>query len=239
MTIHYRKQGRSFIVCGNTFPHKEAIKAIGGRFQGAEKNWRVPATESNLAALAKLCERVGGGALDQATEVAPAPNPVATAPGVVESAPGVSVSELLDDIATTIHARYTQPVWVLGELQNVAKRQSGTFFELAEGNTTGHSGATLTAKAILWRNTESFLRDKHGDKVSEILAEGLQVRVLCRVSFYRDRGQGSLVIEDVDMTYTKGAPCLREHDGRGPASSRLPACKSLTLSVASNVPNRV
>lgn len=206
VTIHYRLQGQTLVVFGNTFRFKEEIKALGGRFNGNEKNWRVPMSEVTLAAVESLCEGVGGGGIASSELTANAAS--APAPANNGEVSGLTVAELLTKIGYTIHQAFSEPVWVIGEIQNLAKRPSGHFFELAEGTAHGHQGSTTTVKAILWRGAQSFLQEKYGPRLGEVLQDGLKVRCLCRVSFYKERGQISLTVEDIDPSYTKGALAL-------------------------------
>ena len=45
-------------------------------------------------------------------------------------------------------------------------------------------------------------------KLKELFADGIKVRCLCRVTLYKDRGQISLSLEDVDPAFTKGELAL-------------------------------
>ena len=61
MSIHFRAAGGTIIVFGNTYPQRERIKALGGRYNGPDKNWRRPFSYDNLARGEDLCRAVGGG----------------------------------------------------------------------------------------------------------------------------------------------------------------------------------
>jgi len=39
----------TILVTGNTYPVKEQLKALGGRWDAASKGWRVPATKATAA----------------------------------------------------------------------------------------------------------------------------------------------------------------------------------------------
>ena len=49
---------------GNTYPHKDQIKAFGARFNGQLKTWEVPYTEENWKGIGELCQSTGGGIID-------------------------------------------------------------------------------------------------------------------------------------------------------------------------------
>jgi exodeoxyribonuclease VII large subunit len=249
LSIHYRQHGTSIIVFGNTFPIKEKIKALGGRFNGSEKNWSIPHTDESLRSVAELCAAHGGGRLGdgapvkaEAAVLARASLTVATIsssagtadagglfpgamlpswdqpgnavparsePAAAPADQGLTIRQLMDRAAAAITGAFPAPVWVVGEIQNLSRRASGVFFDLAEGATGGHQNGTVTARAIVWSGALAAIRKRReGDTLDGVLQDGMQVRCLCQVQLYRDRGQISLVIEDIDPTYTRGALAL-------------------------------
>jgi len=73
----------------------------------------------------------------------------------------------------------------------------------------GSIGGTLTIRCVLWQEALRRIRLVHGEDACEgALQDGLKVALRCRVQFYRDRAQLSLVVEDLDPSYTKGALAL-------------------------------
>ncbi len=215
MTVHYRHQGSAIIVFGNTYPIRDQIKGLGGRFNGADKHWRLPASDEILQSIDTLCRSLGGGVLGDVVAIAVATTTtvqVSAGASVLERpdpAPGLSVRQLMDKLQLAVVGAFPQAVWVTGEIQNLGKKASGIFFDLAEGRAQGHANATITVRSILWGQTHQILQAKHGkDRLDEVLADGMQVRCLCLVQLYKDRGQVSLVVEDIDPSYTKGALAL-------------------------------
>lgn len=263
MSIHYRQQGSAIIVLGNTYPLRERIKALGGRFNGIDKHWRIPYSEENLTLIAELCQDVGGGSLGNALAGDTAlPQPVATAsvqtadamlfpeeseaaapsraaapapaprrPGPETGGDSLTIRQLMERLAQAVTLAFPRAVWVTGEVQNLARRASGLFFDLAEARDGTHANATTTARAIIWGGALATIAARRGtDKLAEVLQDGLQIRCLCQVQFYKDRGSVTLVVEDVDPAFTKGAlalareKLLRELRAKGldQANKRLP-----------------
>ena len=245
MSLYYRKLETAIVVYGNTYAVRERLKAMGGRWSGAEKNWRLPNSDENLSVIEGMCTAFGGarlgGAASGPTEGAgeAAANVDVMADGGVSSAPqrigaaakseevlgtgepqptgdaaaGVSIRELMEKVGFAVSQAFPRAIWVVGEVQNLARRPSGVFFELAEaadgGAAGGRSNATLTVKAILWNAAQTFITARRGPTaLAEVLADGMKVRVLCQVQLYRERGQVTLVVDDLDPTFTKGALAL-------------------------------
>jgi exodeoxyribonuclease VII large subunit len=217
MSVHYRAIGSAIILFGNTYPLRERIKALGGRYNGPDKNWRLPLSEQNLSLVDELCRASGGGALGapaaplaarvvaaEATVPAPAEESAAS-----PAAAGLTIRELVGRAAAAISQAFPKSLWVVGEIQNVSHKKTGIYFDLAEARGSGHQSATLTVRAVLWSHTAQELSRRHGpDAVREILQDGMQVRCLCQVQLYRDRGSLSLLLEDLDPSFTKGALAL-------------------------------
>ncbi len=222
MTLYFREQGTAIIVYGNTYPVRERLKALGAKFNGAEKNWRVPHSDENLTLIQGMCAALGGSQIGTAMVAAapaeglfaaragPAPE-LAPAPadGVPDES-GLTIRQLMDRAGLAITQAFPRSIWVVGEIQNASRRPSGLFFDLAESASEGqHQNATVTVRAILWRSALSMIQAKRGAGIEgDILQDGLKVRVLVQVQLYRDRGQISLTIDDVDPAFTKGALAL-------------------------------
>jgi exodeoxyribonuclease VII large subunit len=218
MSLHFKQQGTTIILFGNTFPHREAIKALGGRFQGQSKQWHVPFSETVLLRIQALC----GPSSELAENFVPesaAPSLATTPTATVGGEHGISLSELLQRCDLAIQARFPDHIWVFGEVQNATRRNDTMYLQLAEAK---GAGGTLTVRAVAWSNQMQQLRQKYGAEVVDgLFADGLQVLVRAQVSLFRDRGSVSLTIDDIDPSYTEGslararAQLLRELRAKG------------------------
>jgi len=213
MTVHFRQQGKSIIVFGNTYPIKDAIKALGGRFNGSEKNWIIPFSDKVLKEIAGLCGE--SPALntaaddDEEEDLFAAKVQKAQQQKMETTEEGISIKQLMEKIAYSVSNAFPAPVWVVGEIQNIAKRGSGVFLELAEPQDGGHQSATTTVRAILWQSSKHYIESRRGkDKIEEVLQDGMRIRCLCQVGLYKERGSISISIEDIDPAFTKGALAL-------------------------------
>jgi len=233
LSMHFKTIADRIIVFGQTFPHKESIKGLGGRFNGVEKTWHLPLTPANMAGIRALCEAVGGGELTPATLPSPSlattnddslppwdldtslkkqPLQAARTDTLEASAPeasGLTISQLMLQISQVVTRGFPTPVWIVGEIQNFAMRSNAFHFNLADAKEGSSEVATVTAKAAAWPGPLAYMRDRHGaDKLRELFADGIRIRCLCRVTLYKDRGQITLTVEDVDPAFTKGELAL-------------------------------
>jgi exodeoxyribonuclease VII large subunit len=221
LSIHYRRQGSAIVVLGNTYAYRDQLKALGARFSGADRNWRLPLTPANLESIAELCSNAGGGCLDQAstsTLVIQESSPLPTAaeatralfsPKLESEDQGLTLRQLMEQVESAVTRAFPSTVWVIGEVQNLSRRGGHVYLDLAEGRNDAHANATTTVRAIIWSSALAHIQSRRGaDKVGEVLQDGLQLRCLCQVQLYKDRGSITLIISDLDPNFTKGALAL-------------------------------
>lgn len=202
MSVHFRVQGQSIVVHGKTYEHRELIKSLGGRFNSANKSWRLPASEENRERLRQLCKACGGGELpalvtetEDGTETTERPADV----GGGNDEGGLTIAELLERANTALREKFPWPVWVIGEVQNLARKEH-IYLQLAEAQEGGQQ--TLSVSAVIWRQQVEVIAARGS---LDFLQDGLQVRCLCSVHLYRERGVVSLQVLDVDPAFTQGA----------------------------------
>lgn len=262
MSISCKNQAGMIVVMGHTFPHKESIKLLGGRFNPALKTWELPFNAQAWTDISTLCKSTGGGVIGDDTETQPLDpipptvnGPSDQSPGgpasslqkKLESLPpqlqkmsgeipkaidirqpeastssftskisftggdsGLSVGQLVILAAQKISEAFPTPLWVVGEVQNMNFRGQTAFLSLADGIEGKNAAATQSVNATIWPSSFAMLNKKYGEKVvRDILSEGMKVRVLCQVSLYKQRGQLSVSINDLDSSFTKGDLALR------------------------------
>jgi len=245
LSIHYREQGSALIVLGNTYPYRDQLKAMGARFSGAEKVWRLPVSEGTLRQVAELCAASGGGNLGEAaggeartpfsgppvlemqtTSPIPYAGPVpgldrhetplirssvaaSLTPSSDLDSQSLTIRQLMERLERAMTIAFPQSLWITGEVQNLSRKGSGVFFDLAEGRGGGHANATITVRAIIWTGVLRAVAALRGTEViDDVLQDGMKIRCLCQVQLYKDRGSVSLLITDIDPSYTKGALAL-------------------------------
>ena len=240
MSVYFRVYPQSIVVSGDTYAHRDLLKTLGGRFDGGSKAWRVPNSDDNRTRLLALCKAHGGGELpcfvtetDSQADSAATNNLRQVTPSEADtSADGITIAELLERADISIRQQFPYPIWVIGEVQNLGHK-THIYFQLAEAQ-EGKT-QTLSVSAVIWKNFIKPINERCGDN---FLQDGLQIRCLCDVQLYRERGSLSLRVRDIDPAFTHGALALaREKLLRElRASGKDKLNKNLTLA---RVPQRV
>lgn len=217
MTIHFKKQNNQILILGNTYPHREAIKRLGGTFNGQLKLWETTYSEKSWNEVKSLCESLGGNCLSidhLDGEADPFKAPLLAVPirktpiPKLESNPEkktLSVSELLEKAARVVVSGFPGLLWVEGEIQNLSIKPQAVFFTLAEGVSGGSEANTTTVSASIWGNVLVSLQKKYSrEALMAVLADGQKVKVLASVTLYKGRASLSLSISDLDLDFTRG-----------------------------------
>jgi exodeoxyribonuclease VII large subunit len=211
MALYFKVESDLIIFFGDTFNHRPAIKALGARFNGTDKTWTVQDSEvmrQRAALIARphqdLSTTQGQRKLEPQTAV------LRSVETPHDPSLGLTVSQLMSQAEAFISQGFPTPIWVIGEIQSLSRRGGGTlYFDFAESKSGSHQTATVTVKCNVWQNTFNWLERRHSKaKIDEIFADGNRLRALAQVKLYKDRGQISLTIEDVDPSFTQGALAL-------------------------------
>lgn len=65
MSINCKIQDQKILVMGYTYPHKEKIKTLGGKFNGSLRLWEILYRDSTWTEVKMLCRSTGGGPLSE------------------------------------------------------------------------------------------------------------------------------------------------------------------------------
>ena len=216
MAIYYRRVDNFIIISGKTYPYKDLIKSLGGRFLGQDKVWSVPASDNSLAELKSLCKSVGGGPLkvkspqfikspSASSDPAP-PEPSAQAQNL--SFAGLSISELVQSIHIELQKSFPRSIWIYGEIQSMSLRKNAAFLQIADFKDEGSRSNTVTLNATIWSSALHAIAQKIEGPIEDFLQEGIKVRIHAQVTLFKDRGSISLNVLDIDPNFTKGALAL-------------------------------
>ena len=212
---------------GQTYPHKETIKKLGGTFVPGRKVWKVPYSENCLQAIKDLCLHLGGGSFNGQENLKPekAIKPVLeqvlakkedrkqdkakdllAAPSNKES--NLTIEQLYSQVEYVLQKSFVSSFWLIGEVESIAYRKSAIYLTLVEKN---QRGVNLSVNAIVWQGQLKEICNKHTkEAVKDVLQEGLKLCLLCQLTLYKGRGQISLHVKDLNPLYTKGALALEK-----------------------------
>jgi exodeoxyribonuclease VII large subunit len=219
MALYFKIEGDLIVFFGDTFNHRPAIKALGARFNGADKTWVLQDSDAMRENAARIAKPQGitvtvspdNSSLNTTTPAPPSGN---VSPGIIpisiDPSMGMTVAQLMTEADKIISQGFPTPLWIIGEIQSLSRRGGGTiYFDFADAKTGSHQTATMTVKCNIWQNTVTWLEKRHGkSKIEEIFADGNRLRALVNVKLYKDRGQLSLTVEDIDPAFTQGALAL-------------------------------
>ncbi len=114
----------------------------------------------------------------------------------------LTLYELNLKVRRVITLNFGQSSWVTAEISQARNSRGHWYIELIQKDDTS-TELKAQASCVLWSGTYTQLRNKYKDLITNILEEGVQVKVLVKVDFHERYGL-KYVIEDVDPTYTMG-----------------------------------
>lgn len=169
------------------FPQKEQAKALGARWDMAQKSWYIPPGLSieNFhpwlpdALKEKLNCSVSVGQQNQ----------------------GVSLSVFLSQITQTVIQAFPQSQWIKCEISKVDRRKENIYIEVVEYD--GNRQLLGKVEACIWRTQADTLLEKFSTETGGTLQADIKVLLLCKVNFQPKFGL-KLIIEDIDPAYTLG-----------------------------------
>ncbi|MEO8266134.1 MAG: exodeoxyribonuclease VII large subunit [Ilumatobacteraceae bacterium] len=121
--------------------------------------------------------------------------------------PTYSVSELAEAINSAIRRRFTDGVWVRGEIQGWSERGPHAYFRLVEDTDDGKAAINIQ----FFANSRMRLRPiltKHRLR----LGDGLKVRIFGHLDYFAPSGQLGLKMSGLDPRFTLGEMALERDD---------------------------
>ena len=180
------------------FAQKEKVKALGARWDAAQRQWFVPP----------------GLDLVQFSPWLPTPSALSPFPvmeqdlvTVTEGAmtpaqpAGVSLSKLLAGVERAIADAYHEGIWTRVDVVNVTVRNKHIYLEVSERNETG--AVVAQARATIWARTADRIVPEFERASGAQLAPGIKLLVLVKPVFKAQYGF-SLEITGIDASYTVG-----------------------------------
>lgn len=123
----------------------------------------------------------------------------------------LSLLELNGRVKSTIQFEMPDAYWVQAEISSISPSGQGhCYLELVQKDATGRS-FLAKAKANIWRGTWLKLKPYFEARTGETLKVGMKVLLQVTVTFHEVYGY-SLVVQDIDPTYTMGDMARRRKE---------------------------
>lgn len=121
-----------------------------------------------------------------------------------------SLYQLNEYIRRVIALNFREPLWIEAEISQIKNSRGNLYLELIEKDEDGDDIIAQTS-AVIWYRNFKFIEKKLGDIVHDLLEDGTQVRIKCKVDHHERYGL-KLVIEDIDPNYTYGKLELKKQE---------------------------
>ena len=128
--------------------------------------------------------------------------------GIVET---ITLQELNGRVKSALLFEMPDAYWVQAEISGISPSSQGhCYLELVQKDTAGRT-FLAKAKANVWRNTWLQLKHYFESETGETLKVGMKVLLQVTVTFHEVYGY-SLVVQDIDPTYTMGDMARRRKE---------------------------
>lgn len=130
---------------------------------------------------------------------------------IIDTMETLSLLELNGRVKSTIQFEMPDAYWVQAEISSISPSGQGhCYLELVQKDATGRS-FLAKAKANIWRGTWLKLKPYFEAQTGETLKVGMKVLLQVTVTFHEVYGY-SLVVQDIDPTYTMGDMARRRKE---------------------------
>ncbi len=201
------------------FPYEPSllpvVRSLPGRwFDGGTKNWYVPLEHvdhvigklSNhhfkiSAELRRYCEEN----LEPVDDLLASGGSAANGPMRVPEGT-YSISELNEEARATLRDKFSEQVWLVGEVQSYERNRSGghAYFELVE-RLAPDEDPVARIRTVMFSEDRKSVIDTLEDAPEDIrLRDGLAVRMQGRVDLYAPQGSYQFIARAIDPAYTSG-----------------------------------
>jgi exodeoxyribonuclease VII large subunit len=115
----------------------------------------------------------------------------------------LSVAELLDGVRAAVSARFTEPVWVHGEIASIKRGRNGhVWFDLVD---RAEDGTVIAAMpVVLWSSVRVGVNAQLKRAGSIRMDDGVRIRILGSLDLWVPAGRLQLQMQGIDPTYTLG-----------------------------------
>ncbi|WP_422924124.1 exodeoxyribonuclease VII large subunit [Singulisphaera sp. PoT] len=180
------------------YVEKEDAKALGARWDQNRKVWFAP-PGMDLTSFNRWLPQGFTPTMSGTGGIATVAVPDSDAEATAES--GMALMDLLARVRGVVERQMAELVWVRAEISELRGKNGHYYLELAERNDRGD--VLAQAQAVIWKSRAADIVAKFEAATGEGLRDNIKILCLVRVRFDVLYGF-SLIIEDVDPSYTLG-----------------------------------
>ncbi len=180
------------------FKDKDAAKALGARWDSAQRLWFVPDGRELSAFATWLPAGAVADVAPASVELTPILKTVSL---LVALKKGVSLSSLLAGVSKAVSQAYLAGVWTLVEV--VELRASGGHVFLGVSERDANGVVLAKTSAVIWQSTANSILPEFERETGAQLATGIKLLVRARPVFKSLHGF-SIEIDAIDSQYTLG-----------------------------------
>ncbi len=182
-----------------SFKDKDAAKALGARWDAAQRQWFVPDGRELAPFSAWLPAGSAQVSISTTTEL----SSIQTGSKVlsVPSRNGVSLSQLLAGVSQAVAQAYKAGVWTMVEV--VELRANGGHIFMGVSERDAHGAVLAKTNAVIWQSTANTILSEFERATGAQLAPGIKLLVRARPVFKSLHGF-TLEIDAIDSEYTLG-----------------------------------
>ncbi|MDP2367205.1 exodeoxyribonuclease VII large subunit [Rhodoferax sp.] len=180
-----------------SFKDKDVAKALGAKWDAAQRAWYVP--EGRELAPFSAWLPAGPGQVSTSTELS---SIQAGSTGLsVAKQRGVSLSQLLAGVSQAVAQAYKAGVWTMVEV--VELRANGGHIFLGVSERDVHGSVLAKTNAVIWQSTANTILPEFERATGAQLAPGIKLLVRARPVFKPQHGF-TLEVDAIDSEYTLG-----------------------------------
>ena len=180
-----------------SFKDKDVAKALGAKWDAAQRSWYVP--EGRELAPFSAWLPAGLGQVSTSTELSSIQTG-STGLSVAKQR-GVSLSQLLAGVSQAVAQAYKAGVWTMVEV--VELRANGGHIFLGVSERDAHGSVLAKTNAVIWQSTANTILPEFERATGAQLAPGIKLLVRARPVFKPQHGF-TLELDAIDSEYTLG-----------------------------------
>jgi len=182
------------------YKDRAQVKALGARWDSAQRSWYVPAGSDLVPFTAWLPAAMKLDARSNSHELSVSAPQGASEIAVVPPR-GVTLSQLLAGVVQAVAQAYRAGVWTMVEVVDARLRSGHVYIEVSERDAGG--GVAAKANAVIWANTASRILPEFERATGAKVGPGIKLLLRMRPVFKAQFGF-SLEVDAIDPEYTLG-----------------------------------